>query len=90
MILREGSLPELEGRREVRGLNFANAVEVSVRGVREREVSHKREHVAACEAVISMRTSFDARGGKIGWILLWLLGVPIPILLILFLLRGCT
>ena len=28
--------------------------------------------------------------GKIGWILLWLIGVPIPILLILFLLRGCT
>lgn len=30
------------------------------------------------------------RRGKLGWILLWLLGVPIPILLILFLLRGCT
>lgn len=28
--------------------------------------------------------------GKIGWILLWLLGVPIPILLLLFLIRGCT
>jgi hypothetical protein len=28
--------------------------------------------------------------GKIGWIILWLLGVPIPVLLILFLLRGCT
>jgi len=28
--------------------------------------------------------------GKIGWILLWALGVPIPILVILFLLRGCT
>lgn len=28
--------------------------------------------------------------GKIGWILLWLLGIPIPVLLILFLLRGCT
>jgi hypothetical protein len=28
--------------------------------------------------------------GKIGWILLWLLGVPIPILLLLFVLRGCT
>ncbi|MFT4175663.1 MAG: hypothetical protein QM627_03325 [Luteolibacter sp.] len=28
--------------------------------------------------------------GKIGWILLWLLGIPIPILLVLFLLRGCT
>jgi hypothetical protein len=25
-----------------------------------------------------------------GYILLWLLGVPIPILLLFFLLRGCT
>jgi hypothetical protein len=30
------------------------------------------------------------RQGKAGWILLWLLGVPIPVLLLLFLLRGCT
>jgi hypothetical protein len=30
------------------------------------------------------------QAGKIGWILLWALGVPIPILLVLFLLRGCT
>jgi hypothetical protein len=28
--------------------------------------------------------------GKIGWILLWVLGVPIPVLLLLFVLRGCT
>jgi hypothetical protein len=28
--------------------------------------------------------------GKIGWILLWLLGVPIPILLLLYVLRGCN
>lgn len=28
--------------------------------------------------------------GKLGWIFLWLIGVPIPILLILFLVRGCT
>jgi hypothetical protein len=28
--------------------------------------------------------------GKVGWAALWLLGVPIPILLILFLMRGCT
>lgn len=32
----------------------------------------------------------DSLPGKIGWILLWLLGIPIPVLLILFLLRGCT
>ncbi len=30
------------------------------------------------------------RRGKIGWIILWLIGIPVPILLILFLLRGCT
>ena len=28
--------------------------------------------------------------GKIGYILLWLLGVPIPVLLFLFVIRGCT
>jgi len=28
--------------------------------------------------------------GRVGWVLLWLIGVPIPVLLILFLLRGCT
>lgn len=28
--------------------------------------------------------------GKVGWILLWALGVPVPVLLILFLMRGCT
>jgi hypothetical protein len=31
-----------------------------------------------------------ARSGKAGWAALWLLGVPIPVLVILFLLRGCT
>lgn len=28
--------------------------------------------------------------GKIGWILLWLVGIPVPILLLLFFVRGCT
>lgn len=28
--------------------------------------------------------------GKAGWILLWLLGIPLPVLFILFLMRGCT
>lgn len=41
-----------------------------------------------------MKTTWMARRGaqhgKVGWILLWLLGIPIPILLVLFLLRGCT
>jgi hypothetical protein len=35
-------------------------------------------------------TRWKEQAGKVGWILLWLLGVPIPILVILFLIRGCT
>jgi hypothetical protein len=30
------------------------------------------------------------QSGKLGWILLWAIGVPIPVLLVLYLLRGCT
>ncbi len=28
--------------------------------------------------------------GAAGYVLLWLLGIPIPILLLIFLLRGCS
>lgn len=28
--------------------------------------------------------------GAAGWLLLWLIGIPVPILLILFAVRGCT
>jgi hypothetical protein len=53
-------------------------------------------------ALFPSRAFFSARRGKMllrdkikeagatGYILLWLLGIPIPILLIIFLLRGCT
>ncbi|MGH8470667.1 MAG: hypothetical protein ACREX3_08895 [Gammaproteobacteria bacterium] len=34
-------------------------------------------------------TSMKLQTGKMGYILLWLVGVPIPILLVIFLLRGC-
>ena len=34
--------------------------------------------------------AINKEDGKIGWILLWALGVPIPVLLILFAIRGCT
>ena len=33
---------------------------------------------------------FAYERGRMGYILLWLLGVPIPILLLIYLLRGCT
>ena len=36
-------------------------------------------------------TSFPrAQQGRAGYILLWLLGVPIPLLFLIYLLRGCT
>jgi hypothetical protein len=35
-------------------------------------------------------TSRTSEQGKVGWILLWLLGIPLPVLLLLYLLRGCT
>lgn len=33
-------------------------------------------------------TRLSERNGKIGWAVLWLLGVPLPILLVLYLLFG--
>ena len=36
-----------------------------------------------------MRSILNQRG-ELGWVLLWLIGIPIPILIVLFLLRGCT
>lgn len=32
----------------------------------------------------------NKENGKVGWIMLWALGVPIPLLLLVFLFRGCT
>jgi hypothetical protein len=36
------------------------------------------------------RIANSTRQGKAGWAILWLIGVPIPVLLLLFVLRGCT
>ena len=37
-----------------------------------------------------IRINVQYQSGKIGYILLWLIGVPIPVLLIIYLLRGCS
>lgn len=37
-----------------------------------------------------MTPKLDKERGLIGWILLFLLGIPVPILIILFAVRGCT
>jgi hypothetical protein len=35
-------------------------------------------------------SQLNKQRGKVGWLLLWLVGVPVPVLLFLFLIRGCT
>lgn len=37
-----------------------------------------------------MKQKFNWQSGKLGYLLLWVLGVPIPVLLIIFLVRGCN
>ncbi len=39
---------------------------------------------------MDIKTIARSESGAAGWGLLWLLGVPIPILVILFVVRGCT
>jgi hypothetical protein len=51
----------------------------------------------SCESIKLRKDDLEMRltnrikqAGATGYILLWLLGIPIPILLLIFLLRGCT
>lgn len=37
-----------------------------------------------------LRQLRNKQEGKMGYILLWALGVPIPVLFLFYLLRGCT
>ena len=36
------------------------------------------------------RRALDKQEGKIGYIIAWALGVPIPVLLLVYLIRGCS
>jgi len=42
------------------------------------------------EKLMKSLKTFRNQTGKIGYILLWLLGIPIPILIVIYLVRGCT
>lgn len=44
----------------------------------------------ATKAVVATVAARRYQSGKIGYILLWLIGVPIPVLFVIYLLRGCT
>jgi|GEM_PF-674085 len=38
--------------------------------------------------LIRPRRWMNRQAGKVGWALLWLLGIPLPVLLVLYLIRG--
>jgi hypothetical protein len=49
--------------------------------------------VAASDVFTARRTTMsqgDSERGAIGYVLMWLLGVPASVLFVIFLLRGCT
>jgi hypothetical protein len=39
---------------------------------------------------IAKELTLRANSGKMGWVLLWALGIPIPVLIVLWLIRGGT
>lgn len=45
---------------------------------------------SAIAAPTRIAKQIQDEGGRVGWAVLWLLGVPIPLLILLYVLRGCT
>ena len=41
------------------------------------------------ETNVQVRRMTDRQAGKVGWAILWLLGIPLPVLLGIYVLRGC-
>jgi hypothetical protein len=62
---------------------------------KRREVLTAR-HLRPCSFAVTLflieatMKRLQERAGKAGYLILWLLGVPIPILLLIFFLRGCN
>ena len=58
----------------------------------EMMMRHKRgtEYRRVSRGLHKCSTTMKMQEGKMGYLLLWLVGVPIPILLVIFLLRGCN
>lgn len=51
---------------------------------------HLSEPLLGGSNVKNLIEQTKTRAGKAGYLLLWLLGVPLPILFLIFLLRGCN
>ena len=52
--------------------------------------NQRKEKKMMMKRTVASEPERKGEEGKIGWILLVLLGVPLPVLVVLFLIRGCT
>jgi hypothetical protein len=54
------------------------------------ELSRSKDHVpaVAIETFAAAQRRLLGQSGVVGWALLWLLGIPLPVLLIIYLIRG--
>ena len=59
-------------------------IELTTADIEEEVILQGEAHPTALEAA----PRWTADRGKIGWALLWLLGVPLPVLLVIYLIRG--
>jgi hypothetical protein len=50
----------------------------------------RHDHITHNIPLMKTPQTHPHTAGKIGWALLWLLGIPLPVLLVVFMLRGCT
>ncbi len=54
-------------------------------------MNNQETHIASARTIHPPHVAAHhnpARSGKIGWALLWLLGIPLPVLLIIYLIKG--
>jgi uncharacterized protein YjbJ (UPF0337 family) len=82
----KGTAKDIAGKVQQKTGELTGSEKQQLKGVKK-QVEGKVE-----KAVGDVKEAFDKskETGKVGWVLLWLLGVPIPVLFVLFLLRGCT
>lgn len=84
-----GKTDELKGRVKEAAGAIADDDQMRREGKTEEEVGKvKQGFEKAVDRAKQKIDDLSDRSGKIGWAILWLLGVPLPILLVLYLLMG--
>ena len=84
-----GKTDEVKGRVKEAAGAIADDDKMRREGKTDQEVGKvKQGFERAVDKTKEKIDEIHERSGKIGWAILWLLGVPLPILLVLYLLMG--